>query len=73
MSHFDEPGSHTEPDEQAVPSRAPIDRARLERIFGDVYPDTTADERDPGEASHYVDGRNESEEWIRRQVPPHHG
>nr|WP_082325067.1 MULTISPECIES: hypothetical protein [Rhodococcus] len=73
MSRSDEPDSPSETDEQAVPSRAPIDKARLERIFGDVFPDTTADERGQDEASQYVDKRNESEEWIRRQVPPHHG
>nr|WP_073365757.1 hypothetical protein [Rhodococcus jostii] len=73
MSRSDEPDSHSEPDEQVVPSRAPIDRARLERIFGDVFPDATADERGQDEPSQYVDKRDESEEWIRRQVPPHHG
>jgi hypothetical protein len=42
-------------------------RQRLARIFGDVLPDTTADEREqrgeepPGDA------------WLRSQVPPHHG
>lgn len=46
-------------------------RRRLATIFGDVLPDTTADEREPGDA----DGRDEdaNEAWLRRQVPPHHG
>ncbi|MDO1477533.1 hypothetical protein HND73_02965 [Rhodococcus ruber] len=48
-------------------SRARIDRARLRRIFGDVLPETTRDERSPG------DDASDSEEWLRRQVPPHHG
>ena len=56
-------------------------RRRRARVFGDVLPDRTSDERgddgaparrgrdtgdtgDPGDAS---------EEWLRRQVPPHHG
>ena len=44
-----------------------IDRARLARIFGDVLPETTRDERREN------DPRNgESDEWLRRQVPPHH-
>lgn len=46
---------------------ARIDRARLARIFGDVLPETTRDERGPG------DDRSGSDEWLRRQVPPHHG
>lgn len=44
-----------------------MDRARLERIFGDVFPDTTADERE------YGDSTIASEEWLRNQRPPHHG
>ena len=44
-----------------------IDRARLARVFGEVLPETTRDEREPGEE------RSESDEWLRRQVPPHHG
>lgn len=47
--------------------RARIDRARLRRVFGDVLPETTRDERSPGDES------SDSDEWLRRQVPPHHG
>jgi len=45
-------------------------RRRQARIFGDVLPETTRDdradawERDSGEGS---------DDWLRRQVPPHHG
>lgn len=53
--------------EKTAGSRARIDRARLARIFGEVLPDTTRDERGPGEE------RSDSDEWLRRQVPPHHG
>jgi hypothetical protein len=44
-------------------------RRRRERVFGDVLPDTTADERegDPGRAE------SSGDEWLRRNVPPHHG
>ncbi|EME19494.1 hypothetical protein [Rhodococcus triatomae] len=53
---------------RARTSRDPETRARLARIFGDVLPDTTGDERAP------EDGRDSSsDEWLRRQVPPHHG
>lgn len=45
------------------------DAARLARIFGDTLPDTTSDERDddPRERSESGD------DWLRSQVPPHHG
>ena len=46
------------------------DRARVDRIFGDVVPSVTQDERpDTG-------GREEGSNgdgWLRDQVPPHHG
>ncbi len=43
-------------------------RRRRARVFGEVLPETTSDDRpDRGE------GGSDSEEWLRRQVPPHHG
>jgi hypothetical protein len=44
-------------------------RRRLAEVFGDVLPETTSDERDPGED----DDSDKSEEWLKSQVPPHHG
>lgn len=41
--------------------------ARLARIFGEVLPETTGDERGTGST-----GRD-NDEWLRSQVPPHHG
>ena len=41
-------------------------RRRLDAVFGDVLPTTTSDER--GDAPE-ADG----DDWLRRQVPPHHG
>lgn len=44
-------------------------RARLAEVFGDVLPESTADDRDP-------DVRRDepaSDAWLRAQVPPHHG
>ncbi|MFE2999231.1 hypothetical protein ACFXG4_30015 [Nocardia sp. NPDC059246] len=46
----------------------PAERARLARIFGDELPSTTTDERTPEPES----GRS-SDDWLRSQVPPHHG
>lgn len=44
-------------------------RRRRAAVFGDVLPETTGDERgDAGER-----GGTGSEEWLRAQVPPHHG
>jgi hypothetical protein len=47
--------------------RAELKRRRLAEIFGDVLPDTTADER-PGDS-----GRGQGDDHLRREVPPHHG
>jgi hypothetical protein len=44
-------------------------RARLAAIFGDVLPESTGDDRDPEASS----AAGTSEEWLKRQVPPHHG
>ncbi|CRK61434.1 hypothetical protein [Alloactinosynnema sp. L-07] len=43
-------------------------RRDLDRIFGDVLPDTTSDERDPGRAED-----PDRDEWYRQNRPPHHG
>ncbi len=61
----DENGSS--PDDKA---RAARERARRRaQVFGDVLPESTRDDRDdtggPSDRS--------SEEWLRRQRPPHHG
>ncbi|GAB3201205.1 hypothetical protein GCM10027062_22730 [Nocardioides hungaricus] len=43
-------------------------RKRRAEVFGDPMPDTTRDER--GDAPERDD---ESDRWLREQVPPHHG
>ena len=43
-------------------------RRRLDEVFGDVLPEQTSD--DAAEQQPETDG---AEEWLRRQVPPHHG
>lgn len=45
-------------------------KRRLEKVFGDVLPETTSDERDAGPPP---DGEDPGERWLREQVPPHHG
>lgn len=44
-------------------------RRRLAEVFGDAMPDTTGDERDPDGSR---EGRDQ-EQWLREQIPPHHG
>lgn len=43
-------------------------RRRLARIFGEVLPETTRDERDDERGP-----EQGSEAWLKAQVPPHHG
>ncbi len=55
------------------PPRAESDwqrKQRLAEVFGDLLPATTSDERgdDDGGAA-----ERSSEEWLKSQVPPHHG
>jgi hypothetical protein len=44
-------------------------KRRLARIFGDVLPDTTRDERE----DERDDRTRTADDWLRSQVPPHHG
>ncbi len=54
----------------------PAERAerhrRLAEVFGDVLPDQTVDETGP-DAGDRAGQTDAAEEWLRRQVPPHHG
>jgi hypothetical protein len=43
-------------------------RRRLAEIFGEVLPEQTSD--DAAEPETRPDG---NDEWLKRQVPPHHG
>lgn len=47
-------------------------RKRLAEVFGDTLPDTTSDERDDQPAPR-SDKDSGSDQWLREQVPPHHG
>jgi hypothetical protein len=46
-------------------------RKRLAAVFGDVLPETTADERDDTPAP--PDAESATDRWLKEQVPPHHG
>jgi hypothetical protein len=60
----DEP-PQAEGDETAARERA----RRRAKVFGEVLPETTRDDRDDDDPS----AEGSSEKWLRRQRPPHHG
>ncbi|CCQ17615.1 putative uncharacterized protein [Rhodococcus sp. AW25M09] len=64
----DEPSDDRSAEDE--PSRARAERARLARIFGDVLPETTGDERG-GDATTDT-GVSASDEWLKQQRPPHY-
>ena len=44
-------------------------KKRLAEVFGEALPETTSDERDDAAAER----SRTSDDWLRSQVPPHHG
>lgn len=44
-------------------------RRRLAEVFGDVLPEQTSDDAEARDGA----GDAAAEEWLKRQVPPHHG
>lgn len=57
--------------EELTPRERAARRRRLAEVFGDVLPEQTADDRaDPEDRS---GSGAAADEWLRRQVPPHHG
>jgi hypothetical protein len=45
-------------------------RRRRAEVFGEVLPESTRDDRDPSGSERSGDA---SDEWLRSNVPPHHG
>ena len=45
-------------------------RRRRQEVFGEVLPESTRDDRDPADPG---DGPAPSDEWLKANVPPHHG
>lgn len=63
-----DPTGAAEPD-RAEEVEAVARRRRRAAVFGEVLPESTGDER-----ADWGEGRTSgSEEWLRAQVPPHHG
>lgn len=48
-------------------------RRKMAAIFGDVLPDKTRDETAEGRGDDGPRGGAGDDEWLRNQVPPHHG
>lgn len=65
MTGAQEPG---EPGRDADEVTRRAARRRREQVFGDVLPDTTSDDRDDDR-----EGRGGNDDWLRSNVPPHHG
>lgn len=62
------------PDEETEQSEAAREAERkraLARVFGDVLPDGSRDERPAAWGDPDNGGRDD--DWFRREVPPHHG
>jgi hypothetical protein len=63
---------HSDDVDEAGDKVARADAARQKRrarVFGDVLPESTSDDR--GDA--WGDREGNADDWLRRQVPPHHG
>lgn len=62
----DPPERHRQPEDERAAAR----RRRLAAAFGEVLPERTGDERGEG----WGERPGESgDEWLRGEVPPHHG
>ena len=49
-------------------------RRRMAEIFGDVIPDQTSDDTaDPRDGADRRTEEKAQEDWLKSQVPPHHG
>jgi hypothetical protein len=58
---------------EAPDGRSAAERARRRaRIFGDVLPEATRDDR-ADRSEERPSGADGGDDWLRRQVPPHHG
>jgi hypothetical protein len=55
---------------ELTPEQRAARRRRLAEVFGETLPEQTRD--DAAEPGTRPDGADD-DEWLRRQVPPHHG
>jgi hypothetical protein len=52
-----------------TPKEKAARRRRLAEVFGEVIPDQTADDTEATDKG----AEQAQEDWLKRQVPPHHG
>lgn len=58
---------------ELTPAERAARRRRLDEIFGESLPSQTSDDApDPAETGG-ASSEAAKEEWLKRQVPPHHG
>jgi hypothetical protein len=57
--------------DELTPEERSRRRRRLAEVFGEVLPSQTADDVDLPDGEQ--DQARSNDEWLRRQVPPHHG
>ena len=62
-----------EPTQREQAQREARRRRRLAEIFGEVIPDQTADDTDESDGADRRTAEQVQEDWLKRQVPPHHG
>ena len=61
-------------DDDLTPRERAARRRRMAEIFGDVIPEQTSDDAaETGDAADRRTGEKAQEDWLKRQVPPHHG
>lgn len=63
-----EPADESATEDEAAAIERARRRRRLDRIFGDVLPEGTSDDRGPGST-----GGADRDAELKRDVPPHHG
>lgn len=74
---YDERAGAPRRDDPAHDEAGPVEdlerSARRAAVFGDVLPDATSDERGDGWGDPEPPGTGAGDEWLRGEVPPHHG
>jgi hypothetical protein len=59
--------------EELTPRERAERRRRLAEIFGEVLPEQTSDDAGEAGAAERRTDTEAQEDWLKSQVPPHHG
>ena len=57
----------------AAPEPDWVRRRRLAAVFGEVLPESTTDDRETDGRDAGARSGDAGEDWLKAQVPPHHG